>query len=66
MGQVKVRNLHLAAYMKAHGARLLNVENSIFVFETNVPISEWRVSHRNSCCRTVDRELIGLRKLIKG
>ena len=66
MGQVSVRNLHLAAYMKVHGARLLRVEKGIFVFETNTPISEWRVSHSNSCCRVVDRELIDLRKLIKG
>jgi len=62
--QVKIREVHLAAYMKANGALLNRVECGFFVFESDRPVSEWRVSHGNSCCRRVDRELIDLRKLL--
>lgn len=62
---IKIRALHLAAYIKAHGGTLLDIEKDNFVFETNKTISEWRVEHASSCCRHVDRELIDLRSMLK-
>jgi hypothetical protein len=63
--KLKVRSLHLAAYIKTHGAVLVDVEDGQFVFESEKSIKEWRIEHSASCCRRVDKELIDLRNLIK-
>lgn len=63
--QIKIRSLHLAAYIKAHGAELLGVEDGQFVFESSRTTSSWRLEHANSCCRVVDLQLLELRKLLK-
>jgi len=62
--QVKVKQLHLAAYMKANGANFIELSNGYFLFESDIPISKWRVSHSSSCCKNVDHELIKLRNLL--
>jgi hypothetical protein len=63
--RVQVRDLHLAAYMKYHGAEFLGFENSLFTFSSEMSEAEWRVRHSNSCCRGVDAELINLRKFLR-
>jgi hypothetical protein len=62
---IKIKALHLAAYIKAHGGILISVDKNSFVFETDKTISEWRIEHASSCCRHVDRELIDLRSMLK-
>lgn len=66
MFEMRVSELHLAAYMKAKGAVLIKVEKSGFWFTTDKSESVWRLEHSNSCCCRVDMELINLRKFIKG
>lgn len=60
---IKVRALHLAAYIKANGAKLLGVESGQYIFESDRSVTEWRILHSDSCCRRVDRELLDLRKI---
>lgn len=63
--RVEIKDLHLAAYMKANGAELVECSRGKFVFETTLAENEWRVTHSNSCCRRVDMELINLRQFLK-
>lgn len=59
-----VEELHLAAYMKANGATLLDCVGRGFEFKSDVPLSEWCVKHANSCCRKVDLQLLDLKEFI--
>jgi hypothetical protein len=63
--RIKVRPLHLAAYIKTHGGVLLDIEDEQFVFESEKTTKQWRIEHSVSCCRKVDKELIDLRNLLK-
>jgi hypothetical protein len=63
--EVKVKDLHLAAYMKFHGATFTMFQGGFFYFESNITESEWRVRHSNSCCRGVDNELFSLKKFLR-
>lgn len=63
--RIKVRPLHLAAYIKTQGGVLLDIEDEQFVFESEKSTKEWRIQHSASCCRKVDKELIDLRNLLK-
>jgi hypothetical protein len=63
--RIKVRSLHLAAYIKTHGGLLVDVEDDQFVFDSEKSTKEWRIEHSASCCRRVDKELIDLRNLLK-
>lgn len=62
---VKVKDLHLAAYMKYHGAVFIEYKSNYFWFETDLSESKWRVRHSNSCCRGVDNELFSLKKFLR-
>jgi hypothetical protein len=63
--EIRVRDLHLAAYMKYHGAEFLGFKSELFEFSSEFTEAEWRVKHSNSCCRGVDAELINLRKFLR-
>lgn len=65
MEELKVRELHLAAFMKSNWAEFCGHIDGHFVFRSDQSLSSWRVAHSNSCCRRVDLELINLRKFLK-
>jgi len=56
--------LHLAAYLKSHGADFMNFSDGCFIFESDLPETEWRVAHSNSCCLKTDVELFTLKKFL--
>lgn len=58
------KDLHLSAYMKAHGAVLKNYKNGNFYFESDVPELEWRVKHAGSDALRVDQELLALKRFV--
>lgn len=60
-----VRQLHLAAYIKAHGGELLSCVDRVFTFRSRRPLAAWSSDHEDSCCRRVDLQLIELRKFLK-
>ena len=64
LSEVTVKELHLAAFIKANGAQLQKFENKKFTFLSEKTEAEWRVLHSNSCCRRVDTELINLRQFL--
>jgi aspartokinase len=63
--KISVKELHLAAYLKAKGCKLVNVSADSFVFETDKSETEWRIFHSNSEALLVDRELLTLKQFIK-
>jgi len=66
MNEVRIprTELHLAAYVKAHGGGFLNFADGCFIFESDKPENEWRVAHSNSCCLKTDVELFTLKKFL--
>ncbi|CAB4122401.1 hypothetical protein UFOVP35_13 [uncultured Caudovirales phage] len=58
------RELHLAAYVKAHGAELTSYVNGNFYFLSDIPESDWRVEHAGSDALRVDQELLALRRFV--
>jgi len=62
MIEISRKELHLAAYMKAHGAEFIDFSNDCFVFNSDRPETEWRVAHINSCCLKTDTELFALKR----
>jgi uncharacterized protein involved in high-affinity Fe2+ transport len=58
---ISKRDLHLAAYIKAHGGELTGYKNGSFHFESDV---EWRVQHASSDALRVDQELLVLRRFV--
>lgn len=64
MHRFDVRQLHLAAYIKANGATFHGCVDRVFTFTSDKSLDAWRVEHANSCCRRVDIELIELRKFL--
>jgi hypothetical protein len=62
---ISAKELHLAAFIKAKGGRLLNFDNHEFVFETDLSETDWRITHSNSEALLVDRELLTLKQFIK-
>lgn len=65
MHEFQVRQLHLAAYIKAHGGQFVSCVDRAFTFRSELPLSHWSVEHANSCCRRVDLQLIELRRFLK-
>lgn len=65
MHRFDVRQLHLAAYIKANGATFIGCADRVFTFVSDKSLDDWRVEHSNSCCRRVDMQLIELRKFLK-
>lgn len=61
---ISKRDLHLAAYIKAHGCNLTGYKNGSFHFESEIPESEWRVQHASSDALRVDQELLVLRRFV--
>jgi hypothetical protein len=59
------RDIHLAAYMKAHGAILQTYREEKFYFSSEVPETDWRVKHAGSDALRVDQELLVLRRFLK-
>lgn len=58
--------MHLAAYMKANGAELIAANRAEFgfLFRSDIPESQWRINHSNSCCKKVDDELLSLKRML--
>lgn len=65
MHQIKVKNIALAAYIKANGVACTGVENGHFVLASNRPAGDWRIEYINSEAFKVDQELLGLKKLLR-
>lgn len=63
--ELRIKDLHLAAYMKYNGAEFTDFDKGCFVFASEKNENEWRVLHSKSCCRGVDVELINLRKFLR-
>lgn len=63
---IKVRNIHLAAYIKANGGVVKGYKDGKFIFESDKTFDDWNILHSNSCCRKVDQELINLKIFVKG
>jgi len=63
--RVETRKLGLAAFIKMHNEKLLEVNSGKFIFESEKSESEWEVEYLNSCCHRHDTELIHLRKLLR-
>lgn len=59
------RELHLAAYLKAIGIKLIDYKSGAFVFETDRPEVELRILHSNSEALKVDRELFTLKSFFQ-
>jgi|JMBY01.1.fsa_nt_gi hypothetical protein len=66
MNEIKIprTELHLAAYVKSHGASFIDFANGCFIFESDTTENEWRVAHSNSCCLKTDVELFTLKKFL--
>lgn len=63
---VAKRELHLAAYMKANGAKLICFDHSQgFSFQTGRSVTDWRVEHSNSCCARIDNEMLALKRMAR-
>jgi hypothetical protein len=58
------RDIHLAAYMKAHGAILTGYTDGKFNFTSDVSENDWRVKHASSDALRVDQELLVLRRFV--
>lgn len=65
MHEIQTRQLHFAAYLKAHGAEFVGCVDRIFTFRSDKPLEVWRVAHANSESRHVDLQLIELRRFLK-
>lgn len=61
---VPKRDIHLAAFMKAHGATLLAFKDNKFFLESDTSEMEWRVQHAASDALKVDQELLTLRRFV--
>jgi len=59
--QISKRELHLAAFIKHHGASLLDYKSGQFIFESELTEVELRVLHSKSEALKVDRELFTLK-----
>lgn len=67
MSRVRVEkrgNLHLAAYIMAHGGEFMGIEEGVFLFESDAPLEEWEVRHVSSCCRKTDKALLELKRFL--
>jgi len=61
------KELHLAAFVKASGATLLDFDKTTgsFIFESDTTTEkQFRINHTNSCCRKTDVELFQLKKFL--
>jgi hypothetical protein len=65
MGQVKTKQLGLAAFIRMSGAPLVEVKDKAFVFQSDKTEAEWRVEYSNSCCMRHDTLVCELRKHLK-
>jgi hypothetical protein len=59
------RDLHFAAYIKVHGAKLIGYESPYFIFESDEREEEMRIKHVNSTELAVDQTLLKLKGLLK-
>jgi len=64
MIKLDTRELHLAAYMRYNGAKLISFDGKYFIFESDINISDWRISHTDSDCYKIDRELLSLKRMV--
>lgn len=63
---IRVSQLGLAAYIKMKGHTLVTVDGRNFVFESERPVSDWRVEYSNSECAKHDAILCELREHVRG
>ena len=59
--RIAVNQLGLAAYIKMHGAELVEVTGKTFTFESDKSASSWRIAYNNSCCMKHDGWVCELR-----
>lgn len=66
MALIKVKPLGLAAYVKMHGAQLLEVtSDKFFVFDTDKTLDQWKTEYTNSCCARHDAYVCEMRYHLK-
>ncbi len=63
--ELKVNELSLSAYMKMNGCTLKDVKDRIFLFESDLTESEWRIKFLASEASKFDSEVRELRKFLK-
>lgn len=63
--RIAVNQLGLAAFIKMKGAMLESVEGKTFIFESDRPVTEWRVEYNNSCCMKHDTMVCEMRHHLK-
>lgn len=63
--RIAVNQLGLAAYIKMHGAELLEVQGKTFTFDSDKSVSDWRIAYNNSCCMKHDTLVCELRHHLK-
>jgi hypothetical protein len=64
MGELRTKEIGLAAYMTIKNCQLVNFENGEFVFtsENGKSIENWEIEYANSCCCKHDDAVMRLRK----
>jgi hypothetical protein len=62
--EVGIKNIHLAAYIKTFGGKLIDIQNNKFIFESEKSIQDWQLQHSNSESLMVDRELLTLKRIV--
>lgn len=65
MTTIYVKNIGLAAYMRGQGARLLGVADRQFGFESDQPISQWRLAYLGSVEYRADAQVLALKTLLR-
>ena len=62
--EISKKELHFAAFVKAHGGQLIEATDTSFVFETDKQLAEWELEHINSSDLRTDQELLKLKRLL--
>lgn len=63
--RLAVKHLGLAAFIRMNEACLVEVQDRVFIFDTNITLEEWRVRYNNSCCMRHDSLVCELRHHLK-
>lgn len=62
--EVNKANIHLAAYIKSFGGKLIGFDNDKFIIDSDRTLQEWQLDHSNSESLKVDRELLTLKRVM--
>lgn len=62
---VHIKQLGLAAFVRMRGAKLLQVEGKVFVFESDMTVTQWKAAYMNSECQQHDALVCELRDIVR-